>query len=102
MADFGIIFSGLICHAKINKNTRAAVIIRDNKHAARIWVKDGGLTGDDPTFQEAKDTVNGWKLFVIPNDARIQFDGLTQGKVADPPDIEVAHLKELLAPGFEM
>jgi|GEM_PF-5797298 len=101
MPDFGIVFSGLLCHAQINANTRAAVIIRDNKHAARIWVKAGDVLDPAPTFHEAP-SVGQWRLFTIPNNARIQLNGLQQGPVVAPPTNDVANVTELLAPGFTM
>ncbi len=93
MPDFKIVFSGLMCHVEINGNTRAAAMIRDNKHAARIWVKAGDVRGDSPTFHEAP-SVGQWRVFTISNDARIQLDGLQQGTAPDLPPSRV--------PGFTM
>ena len=78
------------------------MIIRDNKHAARIWVKATDIRGDSPTFHEAP-SVGLWRVFTIPNEARIQLDGLQPGPAPDLPPLRVAgSLTELLAPGFTM
>ena len=100
MVDFNVIFSGLICHIRLNDYARAAVIVRDPNHNPLLWVKKSGLVGT-PTFVPASPLDPNWKVFNIAPDARILLSGLVPGNgVADPPSPAVALVEELI-PAFE-
>jgi hypothetical protein len=95
MPDFKIVFSGLMCHVKIDSQTRAAAVISDSHHSPRIWVSPNGVIGN-PHFPKQEQDASGWQAFAIPPNARIQFAGLETGQLDDPPDPEVPHITELI------
>lgn len=99
MANFNVIFAGLICHLRLNDFARAAVIVRDPNHRPWIWVRTGGVINSTFTTDTSPDL--GWQVFKIAADARILFTHLVQGKrAADPPTTTVPSLNEFIT-GFD-
>jgi hypothetical protein len=85
-----------MCHIELSDTKRAAAIIRDSAHSPRLWVSADAVQPSDPPIFQEEDKIGDWRIFTIPNDARIIFDGLKKGKVAKPPAPAVARISELI------
>lgn len=95
MPQFKIVFSGLMCHIDVDKNTKRAVIVRDGNHEPVIWARNVRAS----RFVEL-DTIEGWRRFRIPSDAQIHINGLVKQEIGPISDLDVPNLKRFI-PHFD-
>jgi len=93
MPSFRIVFSGLMCHAWLSENERAAVLVRDEKHRSLIWVREGAYL--EGNFVEDEPQA-GWRRFQIPPDALIRFKDLQTSSVSPLPYPEVPKVTDIV------
>src|SRR5262245_27630010 len=94
MSDFTLVFSGLMCHARINVTTRAAVFVRHTNHRPLIWARQDDYRGGD---FDPDQTHNEWLTFKMKPDASIEFHDIVTGQVPlQLPHPQVPHISEIV------